>query len=80
MWRFCKELWVLAYKPNIGISDIRTGAGLLKTNIMLMTVENMRKVLVLFDRGSHQNEQYLTIRKGDPESSVKLKLKFVVAN
>ena len=71
---------MLAYKPNIGISDIRTGPGLLKTNIMLMTVENMRKVLVLFDRGSHQNEQYLTIRKGDPESSVKLKLKFVVAN
>ena len=60
--RRCKEGWVLAYKPNIGISDIRTGAGLLKTNIMLMTVENMRKVLVLFDRGSHQNEQYLTLK------------------
>ena len=70
---------MLAYKPNIGISDIRTGPGLLKTNIMLMTLENMRKVLVLFDRGSHQNEQYLT-RKGDPESSVKLKLKLGVAN
>ena len=71
---------MLAYKPNIGISDIRTGAGLLKINIMLMTLENMRKVLVLFDRGSHQNKQYLTIRKGDPESSVKLKPKLVVAN
>ena len=49
---------MLAYKPNIGISDIRTGAGLLKTNIMLMTVENMRKVF--FDHSSHQNEQYLS--------------------
>ena len=56
---------MLAYKPNIGISEIRTGAALLKTNIMLMTVKNMRSNKFLFsmiiDQGSHQKEQNIEL-------------------
>ena len=69
MWTFCgsgvKKVWVLAYKPNIGISQIPTGAALLKTNIMLMTVENMRteKFSFFYGHGSHQKEQTLAAKK-----------------